>query len=139
VSYFNADKSVLLVGDAFATVNLNSFAALLTKKPEISLPSPPFTCDWDAARKSVAQLAELGPVVLGAGHGVPMSGPHIPADLRRFSETFTPPAYGRYIGSPARTDANGIVSLPPPAPDLFPVQAAAVVALAAGARALSKR
>ncbi len=139
VSYFNADKSVLLAGDAFATVNLNSFSALMTKKPEISLPPPPFTCDWDAARKSVVQLAELGPVALGAGHGAPMSGSHIPADLRRFSQSFTPPAHGRYVASPAHTDLNGIVSLPPPAPDLFPVQAAAVVALAAGAHALSKR
>jgi len=139
VSYFNADKSVLLAGDAFATVNLNSFSALMTKKPEISLPPPPFTCDWDAARKSVVQLAELGPVAFGAGHGAPMSGSHIPADLRRFSQSFTPPAHGRYVASPAHTDLNGIVSLPPPAPDLFPVQAAAVVALAAGAHALSKR
>jgi len=138
VSYFNADKSVLLVGDAFATVNMISFAALLTKKQEISLPAPPFTCDWDAARKSVAQLAELNPSALGAGHGAPMSGANIPADLRRFADTFTPPAHGRYVGSPAQTDLNGVVSLPPPAPDLFPVQAAAVVAVAAGAHALSR-
>lgn len=139
VSYFNAAKSVLLVGDAFATVNLNSFAALATKKPEISLPAPPFTCDWDAARKSVALLAGLDPSALGAGHGAPMSGASIPADLRQFAHTFTPPAHGRYVGSPARTDLNGIVSLPPPAPDLFPVQAAVIVAVAAGGHALSRR
>ena len=139
VSYFNADKSVLLAGDAFATVNLNSFAALLTKKQDISLPAPPFTCDWDAARKSVALLAGLDPIAIGAGHGAPMSGPNIPADLRHFAATFTPPAHGRYVGSPARTDLNGIVSLPPPAPDLFPVQAAAIVAVATGAHALSRK
>lgn len=138
VCYFNAAKSVLLAGDAFATVNMNSFAALLTKKPDISLPPPPFTCDWDAARKSVSLLAELGPTSLGCGHGAPMSGPHIPAALGQFSQTFTPPAHGRYVGSPARTDADGIVSLPPPAPDLFPVQAAALAVVAAGAYSLSK-
>ena len=139
VSYFNPAQSVLLVGDAFATVNLNSFADLLTKKQEISLPAPPFTCDWDAARSSVVLLAGLNPSVLGAGHGSPMSGANIPADLRHFADTFTPPAHGRYVGSPAQTGLNGIVSLPPPAPDLFPVQAAALIAVAAGAHALSRR
>ncbi len=139
VSYFNAQKSVLLAGDAFATVNMNSFAALLTKKQDISLPPPPFTCDWDAARNSVALLADLGPAAIGCGHGAPMSGPATPAALRQFSQTFTPPAHGRYVGSPALTDINGIVSLPPPAPDLFPVQAAAAAVVAAGAYSLSKR
>jgi glyoxylase-like metal-dependent hydrolase (beta-lactamase superfamily II) len=139
VSYFSAEKSLLLAGDAFTTVNLNSFAAILTKKPEISLPPPPFTCDWEAARKSVALLAELGPTAIGCGHGAPMSGPRLPDDLRQFSQTFTPPAHGRYVGSPAQTDQNGIVSLPPPAPDLFPVQAAAIAVVAAGAYSLSKR
>ena len=139
VSYFHAGKSVLLAGDAFATVNTNSFADLLTKKQEISLPPPPFTCDWDAALKSVALLADLGPVAIGAGHGAPLSGASIPGDLRRFAHTFTPPAHGRYISRPARTDLNGIVSLPPPAPDLFPVQAAALVAVAAAGHALSRR
>ena len=139
VSYFNAEKSVLLAGDALATVNLNSFAALLTKKPEISLPPPPFTCDWDATRKSVVLLAGLNPSALGAGHGAPMSGANTASDLHHFAATFTPPVHGRYVGSPAQTDLNGIVSVPPPAPDLFPVQAAAIVAVAAGAHALSRR
>lgn len=139
VSYFNADKSVLLAGDALVTVNMNSFADLLTKKQQISLPPPPFTCDWDAARKSVALLADLNPAILGTGHGAPMSGANIAADLREFAHTFTPPAHGRYVGSPAQTDLNGIVFLPPPAPDLFPVQFAALVAVAAGAHALSRR
>ena len=139
VVYFNADKSLLLAGDAFTTVNTNSFAALLTKKQEISLPPPPFTCDWDAAAQSVALLADLSPQAVGCGHGAPMSGPTLPADLRRFSETFTRPAHGRYVVSPAQTNVNGIVSLPPPAPDLFPVQAAAIATVAFGASALSKR
>ncbi len=138
VSYFNPKKSVLLVGDAFATVNLNSFAAMASKKPEISLPAPPFTCDWEAAHKSVVLLANLNPAALGAGHGAPLSGPNVAADLHHFAGAFTPPAHGRYVGSPALTDLKGIVSLPPPAPDLFPVQLAAVVAVVAGAHALSR-
>ena len=139
VSYFCPDHSLLLAGDAFATVNLDSFADLLTKRPEISLPPTPFTCDWEAARRSVALLAALDPQAIGCGHGRPLTGASVPADLRRFSEEFTPPAHGRYVGRPAQTDSNGIVSLPPPAPDLFPVQAAAAAAVFAGAYALSKR
>jgi glyoxylase-like metal-dependent hydrolase (beta-lactamase superfamily II) len=139
VSFFCPEKSVLLAGDAFTTVNMNSFVDLAVKRQEISIPPPPFTCDWDAARKSVAALAELGPQAIGCGHGRPMTGPSLPAGLRDFSAHFTPPAHGRYVGSPAETDATGIVSLPPPAPDLFPVQAAVIVALLAGGHALSRR
>ncbi len=138
VSFFCPEKSVLLAGDAFTTVNLDSFVDLTTKRPQISVPPPPFTCDWGAARKSVALLAELGPTAVGCGHGQPMSGPSLPADLRDFSAKFTPPTHGRYVGSPAVTDIDGIVSLPPPAPDLFPVQAAVLVALLAGGHALSR-
>ncbi len=139
VSFFCAEKSVLLVGDAFTTVNLDSFVDIATKRPQISVSPPPFTCDWGAARKSVARMAELSPQAVGCGHGQPMSSPSLPADLRDFSAHFTPPMHGRYVGSPAVTDAGGIVSLPPPAPDLFPVQAAVLVALLAGSHALSRR
>ena len=139
VSFFCHEKSVLLAGDAFTTVNLDSFRDIVTKHPQISVPPPPFTCDWGAARKSVAALAELNPQAVGCGHGRPLTGPSLPADLRDFSAKFTPPTHGRYVGHPAQTDQNGIVSLPPPAPDLFPVQAAVLVALLAGGHALSKR
>lgn len=133
VSYFRPSDQTLLAGDAFATVDLDSLLALLTKKPQISLPPTPFTCDWEAARTSVQSLADLNPAVVGCGHGRPRAYPNLASDLRFFAENFTPPAHGRYIGSPARTDAGGIVSLPPPMPDPFPVQAAtAVLALAAG-------
>lgn len=138
VSFFCPEKSVLLAGDAFTTVNTDSFVDLATKHPQISVPPPPFTCDWAAARNSVALLAELSPQAVGCGHGRPMSGPSLSADLHDFSAKFTPPTHGRYVGSPAVTDANGIVSLPPPALDLFPVQAAVVVAILAGGHALSR-
>jgi len=61
------------------------------------------------------------------------------SELHGFSAKFAPPAHGRYVRRPAQTDLNGIVFLPPPAPDLFPVQAAALVALLAGGHALSRR
>ncbi len=141
VSYFRKADRTLLAGDAFATVDLASLPSLLTKKPEISLPPTPFTCDWEAAGNSVKHLAGLEPVAIGCGHGVPMSGPHIPAYLRRFADTFTPPAHGRYVGSPAKTDKNGVVSVPPPAPDPFPMQAAIVAgaAVIVGGAALANK
>ena len=127
VSYFCLARALLLAGDTFTTVNLNSFVDIVVKKPEISLPPPPFTCDWEAARKSVALMARPKP----ANYRLrPRTSPerlrHVASDLHRFSAAFTPPRHGRYVGSPAETDLNGIVSLPPPAPDLFPVQVAAV-------------
>lgn len=139
VSFFNHEQSVLLAGDAFTTVNLDSFTDIITKRPQLSVPAPPFTCDWRAAGESVALLAALNPQAVGCGHGRPMTGADLPARLHRFSADFTPPAQGRYVRRPAQTDADGIVSLPPPAPDLFPVQAAALVALLAGGHALSRR
>lgn len=138
VAFFCPEKSALLAGDAFTTVNMDSFVDLAIKRPQLSVPPPPFTCDWDAARSSVALLAELGPQAVGCGHGLPLSGPDLPARLRDFSADFTPPTHGRYVGSPVVTGPDGIISLPPPAPDLFPVQAAVLVALLAGGHALSR-
>jgi len=139
VSYFRPADRVLLAGDAFANVNVASLLSLLTKKPDLSLPPTPFTCDWDAARQSVSLLASLAPAAIGCGHGVPLTGPDTAAGLRRFSDTFAPPAHGRYVGSPAKTDARGIVSLPLPAPDPFPMQVAAGMGVVLLARTLLSR
>ena len=61
VSYFNAEKSLLLAGDAFTTVNTNSFAALATKNPEISLPPPPFTLRLGRRRAVCGPAGGFGP------------------------------------------------------------------------------
>lgn len=132
VSFFRPEDKTLLVGDAFATVNMDSLPSLLTKKPEISLPPPPITCDWPAADRSVQLLAGLNPAAVGCGHGRPLTGPHVAPDLNRFADGFAPPTHGRYVGHPAITDETGIVSLPPPAPDPFPLQAL-ITLLAVGA------
>jgi len=142
VAYFRKSDRALLAGDAFATVNSASFRALLTQKPEISLPAASFTCDWQAADESVQLLAGLHPSVIACGHGVPISAPTLPDDLNRFADNFTPPAHGRYAGSPARTNKNGIVSVPPPVPDPFPRQTTVIAGAAmllAGAIALARR
>lgn len=120
VSFFRKSDATLLAGDAFATVNLDSPSAVLSKKQSVSLPPVPMTCDWRAASESVRKLADLHPLTLAAGHGTPMSGPAAAAELAHMAYRFPVPAHGRYTDEPARTDERGIVSLPPPPPDRAP-------------------
>jgi glyoxylase-like metal-dependent hydrolase (beta-lactamase superfamily II) len=128
VSLYREADRVLLAADAFATMNLDSWFAYLTRKRELSRPSPPFTFDWVTTHRSIAKLAALEPKVLAAGHGLAMEGHHIAAELRRFTESFTPPRRGRYVGSPPIADEDGVGELPPPAHDPYMWRAAAVVA-----------
>ena len=128
VSLYREADRVLLAADAFATMNLDSWFAYLTRKRELSRPSPPFTFDWVTTHRSIAKLAALEPKVLAAGHGLAMEGDHIAAELRRFTESFTPPRRGRYLGSPPIADEDGVGELPPPAHDPYMWRAAAVVA-----------
>jgi glyoxylase-like metal-dependent hydrolase (beta-lactamase superfamily II) len=131
VSLWRESDRIVLAGDALATVDLDSLPALLTQRPQITRPPSPITCDWGAARASVQMLAALDPAILGCGHGRPMSGPTVAAALSALAAGFPVPTHGRYVSEPARTDAEGIVSLPPPAPDPLPRQLALGAALAA--------
>ncbi len=124
VSLFRGEDKMLIAGDALATVDLASLRHLLTKKQEIAVPPTPVTCDWVAARRSLAHLATLRPYTVAAGHGVPLSGAQVAGDLELFAEEFEIPRHGRYVSEPARTDETGIVFLPPPASD--PLKKAAV-------------
>jgi hypothetical protein len=114
---------------------------MVTQEPRISRPPAPFTYDWEQALRSVELLAELRPMVIGAGHGEPMSGSEVAAGLADLARNFPRPR-GRYATEPARTDETGVIFVPPPAPDPIPKIAAAVglaaVALAAVV-ALSQR
>jgi glyoxylase-like metal-dependent hydrolase (beta-lactamase superfamily II) len=130
VSFFRASDGVLIVGDAFITMDTDSFRDTMTQKPEITRPPSYATCDWDAARDSVQRLASLRPKVVGTGHGRPLSGPTVADDLETLARTFHRPAHGRYVNQPARFDQNGVVSLPPAVPDPVPAIAAGVGAAA---------
>lgn len=134
VAFFRESDETLLGADAFATTHHDSLPAVLLGKPQISRAGSPFNYDWEAARKSVQILADLNPVALGCGHGPVVKGPAATEGLRQLADHYPIPAQGRYVGSPARTDASGVAYLPPPAPDRLPVQAAVVGAsiLAAG-------
>jgi glyoxylase-like metal-dependent hydrolase (beta-lactamase superfamily II) len=137
VSLVRDADGVLLAGDALATLDQGSVVAMVTQARELSVPPAPLTTDWEASRESVRRLAALRPFTIAAGHGRPVRGPAVAADLERFAAAFAPPTAGRYVGRPARADARGVVYVPPPVHDPLPlrlltgsVAAAAVVAVA---------
>ncbi len=138
VSLFRESDRTLVAGDAFITVNIDSFQDTVTKKQEMVRPPSYATCDWTLARQSVETLAGLNPAVAATGHGIPMTGPNIAGQLREFAAKFNPPTHGRYIPVPAQTDTQGIVSVPPPALDPSGI-ALAVGAAAVGAGLLARR
>ena len=137
VSLFRQSDRVLLAGDAFATMDMESWFGLATKVQKLSRAGAPFNCDWGATMASVRTLSALRPNVLGCGHGVPISDTEAPARLERFARRFRPPRRGRYVRQPARVNDDGIVSVPPAPFDPVPLATAASliavgVALGAG-------
>ena len=133
VSLFRASDALLLAGEALVTMNMDSWIEQVRRTPEPCRPPAPLTTDWVAAATSVRQLGALEAKAIGAGHGLPIAGDEVAAAVHRFAETFTPPAHGRYVQSPARTGPDGVEWLPPAVPDPFPQQAmgAALVTLGA--------
>ena len=136
VSLFRERDRCLIAGDAFATMDLDSWAAMVTYTAEYDRPSAPFTPDWVAARKSVELLAALEPKLVGAGHGLPIYGTAAAAGLRDLAAHFPTPLHGRYVAQPARYDAHGVIAVPPPVADTLLRKIGLGVA-AVGALALS--
>jgi glyoxylase-like metal-dependent hydrolase (beta-lactamase superfamily II) len=130
ISLFRPSDRVLLAGDAFATMNMDSWSGLVTGRKRLARAGAPFNTDWEATRMSVKELAKLRPNVVGCGHGIPRSEADLPARLERFAEGFRAPRHGRYVRQPARTDENGIISLPPAPFDPVPFATAAALILA---------
>ncbi len=112
-----ADRS-LIAGDAFVTTAQESaFSALSQFPTEVRRPPAYYTPDWDAARDAVRRLADLNPELAATGHGTPMWGDLMRAELGLLAEHFNMlarPRNGRYTLESAVTDATGIVSVPPP-------------------------
>ncbi len=132
LSLFREKDGALIAGDALATMDQQSWMKTVTMPQELSGPPSPLTTDWFAAMDSVQLLAELKPSFIGAGHGLPMAGPHMPAEMRAFADRMTPPPNGRYVDEPVLADESGVVSMPPAPPDRVGValQAAALGAVA---------
>ncbi|PYJ08864.1 MAG: MBL fold metallo-hydrolase [Verrucomicrobia bacterium] len=129
ISFFRPSDRVLLAGDAFATMNMDSWSGLVTGKRTLARAGAPFNSDWDATRLSVKELAKLRPNVVGCGHGIPRSDPQLPMALERFAERFRAPRRGRYVRRPARTDERGVLSLPPAPFDPVPFATAGALIL----------
>ena len=132
VALFRETDRCLLSADAVLTVDLDSAAATLTMAQSLAHAPTPATYDWIAARHSTELLAGLRPYTIGAGHGIPMSGPRLADQLSEFADAYIAPLHGRYVPEPAITDENGIEYLPPPVPDPLP-RNAAVAGILAGA------
>ncbi|GLC24175.1 MBL fold metallo-hydrolase [Roseisolibacter agri] len=123
----DADRTVV-VGDAFVTTQQESATAVLTQRVELHGPPMYYTCDWDAARESVRDLAALDPSLAITGHGQPMRGDALREQLRAVARDFdhvARPAHGRYARRPAITNESGVVELPPPVPDATSIGIAA--------------
>jgi glyoxylase-like metal-dependent hydrolase (beta-lactamase superfamily II) len=131
ISLFRDSDRALIAGDAFITTCQESILSVLTQRPEIHGPPMCFTPDWASSARSVLDLAALRPDLAITGHGVPLRGQTLRTSLdllaRDFDRIAVPP-HGRYVGHPAITDENGIVSLPPDVIHVTPV----LVGLAAG-------
>ncbi len=128
ISLWRENDRTLLAGDALTTMNLDSWTSQITEKKEFCSPPKPFTTDWQAAHRSVKQLAELEPRVVAAGHGQPISGADTADQLKELARNFDAPRKGRYINSPAIADESGVIFVPPPATDRVKIAAAGVAA-----------
>ena len=82
VAFFRRADRVLITGDALVTINLNSMWSLLRKEHRVSGPPWYTTWNWRAAKESVASMADLEPLVLAPGHGIPMTGREVPRRVR---------------------------------------------------------
>ena len=123
ISLFRDRDRTLLSGDAVITVKQESATAVMAQRREMHGPPAYFTQDWQAAQRSVRDLAVLDAETLLPGHGEAWSGAEMRAQLHRLAAEFARrevPVFGRYARHPAITDDHGIVSLPPdPLPRLL--------------------
>lgn len=120
VALFRDSDRVLIAADAFVTQKQESFWGVVTEYPKVHGPPKYFTIDWESARESVRRLAALRPSIAATGHGVPMGGLRLQAELddlvRHFDQLAVPPR-GRYVRAPVFADEQGILAVPPPVAD----------------------
>ncbi|MCK7556275.1 MBL fold metallo-hydrolase [Chitinophaga sedimenti] len=115
MSLYRESDGVLIAGDAFVTTKQESLMAIIQQRKEICGPPRYFTCDWQAAERSVKRLAALKPVVVATGHGKPVRG-YLLRELQQLAGHFNEmavPEHGRYSAEPAQADGNGVQYVPP--------------------------
>jgi predicted metal-dependent phosphotriesterase family hydrolase len=89
----------LIAGDAFTTVEQESFINVITQKKEVHGPPSYFTPEWEIAWDSVKILSSLNPYVVITGHGSPLYGEQLTSGLKKLSENFVEssiPKHSRY-------------------------------------------
>jgi glyoxylase-like metal-dependent hydrolase (beta-lactamase superfamily II) len=86
VAYVRERDRVVISGDAILTLEVNSWAGLILQRQGLS--APPWYTTWDrgAAIASISEIADLGPSVLAAGHGLPLATAGTAAAVRTFAE-----------------------------------------------------
>lgn len=102
VSFFRESDRTLLAGDAFVTVEQDSFYKVLVQKEEVHGPPPYLTTNWTAASESVEKLDAFRPKLVIAGHGTHMMGEALREGLHRLASDFDAvalPKYGKYVNS----------------------------------------
>jgi len=109
VSLWRDHDRTIIAGDAFITTGQESAYEVAVQELEIHGPPRYFTPDWQAAHRSVENLADLSPDLAISGHGAPVVGEGLRTGLRRLADDFQSiavPEGGRYVGHPA-TVADG--------------------------------
>ena len=123
VALFRDADRTLVAGDAVVTTRQESFLAVRDQRRELCGPPRYYTTDWEAAARSVAALAALEPEVVATGHGEPLRGEAVRADLHALARDFSRravPRHGRYVRRAALPDGDGTLSVPADEADLLP-------------------
>lgn len=100
VSFYRASDGLLIVGDAFVTVQQDSLYKVMVQKKEIQGPPVYFTPDWEAARASVEKLASLDAKTAVFGHGQPLKNEELKDGLDNLARNFDDialPSHGKYV------------------------------------------
>ncbi|OEH86400.1 MBL fold metallo-hydrolase [Desulfuribacillus stibiiarsenatis] len=88
VALYREKDRTLIAGDAFTTVEQESFLSVLTQEEEIHGPPKYFTENWSAAENSVRTLASLSPSLVIPSHGTVMQGEDLTNHLSLLVDTF---------------------------------------------------
>ncbi|GAB2565926.1 MBL fold metallo-hydrolase [Gracilibacillus alcaliphilus] len=88
ISLYREKDKLLIAGDALATEKAESSLSIFFPFQHVYGPPAYFTEDWYQAGESVKRLAQLQPETIIAGHGLPMEGEFMQAELQHLAENF---------------------------------------------------
>lgn len=109
ISLWREADRALIAGDAFITTGQESAYEVAVQQLEMHGPPRYFTPDWEAAERSVRDLAALSPELVISGHGAAAAGAGMRQGLDRLAERFREtavPGGTKYVRKPA-TVTNG--------------------------------